>query len=164
MHTDKKSIQVQVEEVDESPSTWNLLLSVSLFLYSTFVGIAGLETYAKSGTCAPPTTRAEYLVYPVYLTCQLAAWLDQPPSSSYLLTTPPTTTPQYTPGQCLVLRDPETGTSNPDDILRVEAVGATHYTYRWYLLQHTWAQTTSQLVGEFAVLERITTRRDVCPE
>lgn len=63
---------------------------------------------------------------------------------------------KYQVGQCFQVFDPQTGKSNPQDIVRVEQIDAHQYVYRWWTYLHNWAIDTNVGIGKFKLFESMT--------
>lgn len=85
------------------------------------------------------------------VSCATAEVMDYP---KLTLTTPEAH--KYSVGQCFVVFDPESGKSNPQDIVRIERIEISMYIYRWWVYQGGWAVDTSFGIGKFTVFESMT--------
>jgi hypothetical protein len=73
--------------------------------------------------------------------------------------------PRYKPGDCLMLIDPDRGVFKTRHRVRVEKVeiDLKRYSYRWLLDNGKWDSMLSFGVGNFSLLEKITTKAYDCP-
>lgn len=70
---------------------------------------------------------------------------------------------KYEVGQCFVVFDPQSGKSNPKDIVRVESIDTTRYVYRWWTYLQEWALDTNVGIGRFDLFESMT-KEVPCPK
>jgi hypothetical protein len=93
--------------------------------------------------------------------CTTATVADYPPET-IVAVIPKIEPHKYSVGQCFQVFDPQTGKTNPADIVRVESISPTSYVYRWRVYQSEWALDTNMGIGRFELLESMT-KEVKCP-